>query len=200
MYHVPYRGNVPAVSVSRDADVLQFFAKLASIDSLVDLSGGEALVLSEEFARIFPTATRGKAARRGKPWTLLVDIHRRLLDLVRSSETGDPFPLDELLDLAAPVGVVDTETRELALSYSDDDGPLAALRRLVRIGRRVPLRRCAREGCGVVFVPQRLTSKYHSPDCLYRARLDDERRKEQKRVAVRRARARAKKATRRKGS
>lgn len=196
MNHAWYFGNVPIVSTSDDADVLQFFARLASIPSLVDISGGEALVLAEDFARLFPKATGGKTARRGKSWNLLNDLHRRLLDLVRCSETGETFRLDQLLDLETPAGVVDPESRELDLSYPSDPGPLATFRRIVRIGRRVPLRRCAREGCGIVFVPQRLTSKYHSPECLYRARLDDEGRKKQKRDAVRRARDRVKKATR----
>lgn len=176
-----------------EANLLEFFARVASINSLDELSDGEALVLAEEFAQLFPKAGGGKGAPRERPRARLEDIHRRLRDLVRSSETGDPFPLENLLDLDEPHGIVDPATRELELALPKDDGsPLAALRRVVRLGRRVPLRRCARDGCGAVFVPKRLTSKYHSPQCLYLARLEDEGRMQQKREAVRRARARAK--------
>lgn len=150
-------------------------------------------MLAEEFARLFPRLGGGKGSPRERTRARLEDLHRRLQELVRSSESGDPFPLENLLDLDDPRGIVDPTTRELELDLPEDDGsPLAALRRVVRLGRRVPLRRCARDGCGIVFVPRRLTSKYHSPQCLYLARLEDQGRMEQKREAVRRARARAK--------
>lgn len=193
MNRAPKRASLRALPPAGEANLLQFFARVASIHALDELSDGEALVLAEEFARLFPKLGGGKGSPRERTRARLEDLHRRLRDLVRSSETGDPFPLENLLDLDEPRGIVDPTTRELELALPEDDGsPLAALRRVVRLGRRVPLRRCARDGCGVVFVPKRLTSKYHSPQCLYLARLEDEGRMEQKREAVRRARARAK--------
>ena len=196
MSHEPRPAKVRDLRPPGEVKLLQFFARVASIQSLDELSEGEELVLAEEFARLFPVSDASEGSPREGSRVRLEDLHRRLRELVRSSETSAPFPIEWLLDVHKPRGIVDPTTRVLELALPEDDGsPLAALRQVVRLGRRVPLRRCARQGCGVVFVPKRLTSKYHSPQCLYLARLEDERRMEQKREAVRRARARAKRLT-----
>ena len=173
-----------------EARHLDLFAELASIPDLRLLSSGARQALAERFAAAFPGTRQSRVTTRGRNWELLKDTHRRLTDLMRFAESGEPFDLGKVLGFSASFGVIDPDSQELGLVYvpTGSTGPIEALRSLVRAGRRLPLRRCAREGCDIVFVPKRLTSRFHSADCRLLS-IPEEERKARNREAVRRFRS-----------